>query len=519
MKKYIKKHWFILTLILISLIRFIYTLNLPNFYLSNLTYDDALVVKLLKFLKANKYLGPYSKLTLIKGPFFVFVSFIINLYKVNYCNVFTILYILVSLYVVVSLKEIIKNKKFLVIIYLVLLFNPATYSQDLFQRLHRNSILIIEFMFFFGSVIRVLFSKNTRINNYLLLGLSLSIMFLTREDNLWTYPVIIFIIIYKYLKDKKIKTLLLNLIPVFILIFSLNLISVINYNVYGIYTYNEIQKSEFHNTYKKILQIKDEEKIDKVSIPKSTLYMLADKTKSFKLTRDNIDYYYSLFAKEGEIYNGNIIWYIRDMVTMYNRFNSVKESEKYYKELGKEIDKLFKEGTLKKEVIMPSIFMAIPTYKELKELPGNILYAVMYTTTYKDIKTLTNISDYKYDNHIHAYKIKYLDYHHTVDITKKNSLRFEIVRIIYKYLSIIFSILALIIYIKNIKKFDRKSIISHILLVCYLLIIGGITYTHTTSFHSIRPIYLGNIYVIQNIFILINISRIKISNIKKAITR
>ena len=55
----------------------------------------------------------------------------------------------------------------------------------------------------------------------------------------------------------------------------------------------------------------------------------------------------------------------------------------------------------------------------------------------------------KYDNHIHAYKIKYLDYHHTVDITKKNSLRFEIVRIIYKYLSTIFSILALIIYIKK----------------------------------------------------------------------
>ena len=153
MKEFVKKHWFLLTIILISLARFIYTLNLPNFYISNLVYDDGLMIRFLNNLKAGNYLGDYSKFTLIKGPFFAFVLFIIN--NMNYSNIFTILYILASLCVVLALKDIIKDKKFLVLIYLVLLFIPSTYSQDLFQRLHRNSISTIEFMFFLSLVIKL----------------------------------------------------------------------------------------------------------------------------------------------------------------------------------------------------------------------------------------------------------------------------------------------------------------------------------------------------------------------------
>lgn len=510
-KAFFKKHWFITAIILLSIIRFLFTYKLPSFYIFCMGYDDALMMRNLKNLILGNYLGGYGKRTLIKGPMFAFVLFIIRIYKLSYSSAFTLLYIIACIYLIYSLKYIIKNKKYLIIIFAILLFNPVTYSQDLFQRLYRNSISIIELLFFLGTVIRILFGKKDKTYKYIGFGIILSIMFLTREDNLWTYPVIAFIILYKFVKNKSIKTLIKSGIPILVLVMSLNLISFINYKHYGIYTYNEIQKSEFHNTYKKILQIKDNEKIDQVSIPKSTFYKLAENAKTFNLSKKEIDGYYRIYAdRNGEINNGNIIWYFRDMIYCKNKFITAKQSENYYKKLGVEIDKLFEKGVLEKEFTMPSTFMAVPTKNELKILPKNIIKTITYTSTYEDIKTLTNTKNYKYDEKLKTYYFNYYDYHHTVNIVKKNPLKYEIIRQFYKWFTIVFSILAILIYFKNIKKFDEISIVSHILMVCYLLIVGGVAYTHTTAFHAIRPLYLGNVYILQSIFIGVNLYRLKI---------
>ena len=502
------KFCFFAAILLIGFARILYTYNLPNFYLKNMQYDDFLMIKLLNSLKDENYLGPYDTKNLIKGPLFSFLIFIINMHKASYCNIFTILYILASLYFIFSLKNVIENKKLLCFIFFILLFNPATYSQDIFQRLYRNSISITEFVFFLGCVIRVLFSSNKKVLNYSLLGVSLALMFLTREDNIWTYPILLLIIVYSIIKNNSLKPVLLNIIPIVIIMICLNIVSFFNYKYYGIYTYNELQQSEFHNTYKKILQIKDKDKKSQVSIPKSTLYLLSEKTKTFNLTRFDIDKYYSRYAdKNGEISNGNIIWYFRNMVYYKNKFDSGFESEKFYKELGEELDHLFSDGTLQKEFVMPSMFMSIPTKEELKQLPGNLLYAIYYTSTYQNIKTMTSTEDYDFNKGVNAYYFNYEDYHDTVSIVKNNSTKYEIFRLLYKYFTVIFSVVALIIYFKNIKKLDKLNLISHILLMCYLLILGGVVYTHTTSFHAIRPLYLGNIYIIQDLFILVQLCR------------
>jgi len=517
--KYIKKYWFVIAIVIISLARFLLTYNLPNFYLSNMGYDDYLMVYQSKKLRLKKYLGFYQKTTLVKGIFFPIVLFLIRLYKFSPSTVFTLLYIGASLFFVLSLGNVIKNKKYLVLIYFILLFNPATYSQDIFQRVYRNSISFAEVLFFLGAAVRILFSKDRKIVNYLLFGLSLSFLFLTREDNLWTYPIIAFVAIYSIVKDHKIKNIIYNVIPILVLIGSLNLVSYMNYKHYGIYTYNELQKSEFHNTYKKILQIKDDEKIDKVAIPRSTFYKLIDNTESFEITREELDKWYNKLQDfDGEIYNGNIVWYFRDMVIAKKKFTSAVDSEAYYKKLGEEIDEKFADGTFEKEFIMPSIYMAVPTKKDIEKIPSYLIYAIGYTSTYKDIKTMTKSdiekNDYHYDNELKSYYFEYMDYHYTVNITEKNPMPYELIRIIYMILTVLFGIIALLIYLRNIFKWDSISILSHILVICYGLIIGGTVYTHITSFHAIRPIYLGNIYIIQTIFILINIYRIDIGKLK-----
>ena len=136
--KYIKKHWFIITIILLCLIRFLISFNLINFYIGNLPFDDALMLRQSSSLLSGDYLGLYSNMTLVKGPIFPFLIAFLRLINLSYSFSFTILYILSTLFFVLSLKKIIKDKRILLIIFSFLLFNPVTYSSELFQRLYRN---------------------------------------------------------------------------------------------------------------------------------------------------------------------------------------------------------------------------------------------------------------------------------------------------------------------------------------------------------------------------------------------
>ena len=79
----IKKHWFIITIVIVSIVRFLFTYKLPNFYLTSMLHDDKIMMDNLSTLTYGKYLGDFGMKTLIKGPMFPFILFCIRLYKIK----------------------------------------------------------------------------------------------------------------------------------------------------------------------------------------------------------------------------------------------------------------------------------------------------------------------------------------------------------------------------------------------------------------------------------------------------
>ena len=510
--KFIEKNWIIILIIPIVL-RIFLSCRLPSFYLGNLRYDDRLMLNYSTYLIQGKYLGNYCDLALVKGIIYPIFLSVVRLINVPSTTALTLLYILACLFFINSMKKIINNKTILILIFIILLFNPISYSSDAFQRLYRNSIAYTELLFFFGIIIRIICSKKNNIISYIALGVIMSIMLLTKEDNIWAYIVLIIIFIYKLHKNLSIKSIIINLIPVILIILNLNIVSYINYTKYGIYTYDELRKSSFKQAYIKILQIKDDEKIDNVAIPKSTFYKLAENSKVFNFTKKQIDNRYSMILKgDGkEITNGDIVWYLRSWIYQNNYFQDGKEAEEYYKKLSDDIENLFQEGKLEREFTIPSIHINTPTINELKELPKNLIKSIWYTSSYKNIKSFSDkelSKEFEYNDKIKAYSVSYTDYHNAENIIENNILCCEIIKQIYKYSTIVFSIVALIIYIKNIKTKDKLNLILHIILFTYLIILCGVVYTHTTAFSAIRYCYLCNIYILQNLFIVLNLYRI-----------
>ena len=513
-KSFIDKHWFILIIIVVTLLRIILSSSLPSFYIKNLQYDDKLMIDELTSLSEGNYLGEYNDITLVKGIAFPISLYIANILNVSYSMFFTILYVAASIYFILALKRIIKDKKLLIIIYIFVLFNPVSYSSELFQRLYRNTLSITELLFFFGTIINIIASKKNRSVNYIVLGLITGIMFLTREDNIWTILVYLIIVVYRLYKEFKIRNVIKALIPIIVTVIILNIVCFINYQNYGTYTYNEITNSSFKKAYLKILEIKDDEKKDKVAIPKSTLYKLSENSKVFNMSKEYIDFRYEKLTNRdypGEIYNGNIIWYLRFFMYERNNLKTGEEANRYFEDLSNEIDELFKEGKLEKEIIIPSVNINTPTWNEIKEFPKNLFDAFLYTTTYENIKSFM-VKDLEekaeLEENTNIYKVSYNNYHNAENVIDNNFISFEIIRNIYKYLTIVFSIVALFIYIKNIKIKDKLNLITHIVLLTYLVILFGVTYTHTTAFPAIRYCYLGNVYILQNLFILLNITRV-----------
>ena len=519
--KYIKKHWFILLFVLLTIIRFILSYKLPVFYLGNLAYDDVLMIYQSEDLLNGLFLGQYSPTILVKGIVFPILISLIQMFKLSYSITFTLLFISACIYFINAFRKLTNNKKYLLIIYAALLFNPVSFSSDLFQRLYRNTLSVTELLFFFGAIINILKAKKYKVLHHIFLGFITSLMYLTREDNIWTY--LVFFVVYGYFITKNIsnikkkniqfRMILLRIVPFFVIFLNLHIVSLINYNHYYVYTYNELNDSSFKEAYIKVLQIKDDKKEKKVAIPKSTFFKLADNVEMLNMTREDVDAFYQKHQDpNGEINNGNILWYFRGLMNERQVFHNGRQANEFYKRLSIELDRLFEEKVFEKEFVMPSPLVYMFNSEELMEIPKSIIDTIVYTTTYKNIKTLSNTdmksnTTYKYDDLHSVNMLLYGDYRNTENLPTSNPIIYEILRLVYKYFTIIFSIISLLIYIKNITKKDEFNIVLHSILLSYLAIIGGVAYTNVTAFPSIRYFYLGNTYILQNLFILINLIR------------
>lgn len=216
----------------------------------------------------------------------------------------------------------------------------------------------------------------------------------------------------------------------------------------------------------------------------------------------------------GEIDNGYIICFFRRITYHKEKFSDGKEANLYFKRLNDELDILFKNGKLKKKSGFSIVFINMPNFEEIKKIPKSLVDTIKYTSTYKNVKSyslkdINELKNVRYSIKYKAYDVFYNDYENAENMIQKNIPKCEIVRMIYKNLTIVFSFIGLFIYIKNIKKKDKLNLLIHIILIIYLFILFGVVYTHVTAFNAIIYRYLSNIYILQNLFILLNLYRIK----------
>ena len=255
----------VIVLISITLVKFwlagAYTLR-PEYS----PHDGTLFVTLASHILNGDWLGSYHHLTSIKGVFYPLWIAFTNLVSIPLLTAQQILYALACIIFTLAVRPHFKNKWWLVIIYLLLVFCPFSIITDRPFRLGIYPALTILVMAcVFALYSRLVSSSGKPLAWSIGLGLALAAFWHTREEAIWILPSVLifyFMVGVQCLSNRKHgfrKIFSLLSIPVLLVVMSSLTISYLNWSKYGVFTPVEIQSSEYVSAYSGLLKITTKE--------------------------------------------------------------------------------------------------------------------------------------------------------------------------------------------------------------------------------------------------------------------
>jgi len=332
--------------------------------------DEYLMLAQAESLIKGEYLGTYNYLTLVKGigfPLFLALAFKLGF---SYLALYSIFYSFSCLIALLPLKKLIKNKVILYVIFLVLLFCPATFDDNV-TLMYRNMLIVPQSILLISSIMMMYFNLNNSKKKFLFWTLlsSFTWIFLwhTREDSIWSFPlvliasiVMLIILIISKIKNKKQKIAILSL-PFIILFLSIQVISLFNYKYYGIYTVNQLNDSNYTKAVMLMMKVKPEKEIEHVEITRETLNRLYDVSPTFANLKEIIEYDYEnngsmVIAEEdnGEINEDLITWELTGAANALGYYETAQKAEEFWGKVYDEILSAINAGLLETRSTLPS---------------------------------------------------------------------------------------------------------------------------------------------------------------------
>ena len=535
MKKKSKEKIAITLFLIITIIAKIWLIKVqPVRYLPTNKYDDGLMVNMANNLLQGKWLGEYNCLTLVKGiftPLFIAITKIIGIPFLIGQDLF---YDISCIFVIYVIGKILKNKKLLGIIYICLIFNPIIYSAEL-CRVYRDGIYSGLTMFLIGFSYIIFLNRRGKIQKqikyFVGLGITLSSLYLCREETIWLLPFVlistiitmIFIAKDKNINDTK-KRLLLYLIPIGIVIVNNLLVCTINYKNYGVFELHQYWSKEFKSAYGALTRVKPKETYSRVPVSQETMKRIYEISPKFKELENYLSgeegkrWSKCGDGQYGEIQGGWLHWALIRAVEEQGYYKDAKTANKYYQELADEINEAIDNGKIegyqeKRVSIVPKF-----SYKEILETFIKSEKTIKYQTKYylvntevqwsykddeKDVTMWQNVTTSKTDL-VEKYTGKFDKL--KLEILKDIKMIYEKVNPCLFIISIICLIVEVIYFIRNKEKNYKQILLILGLATLYYCRIFIITFTSVTMYSTaMNSMYLANTYGIQILFSLCSI--------------
>lgn len=508
---------FIIFIVFFTLLRCILTSQSSiNIFYSE--YDDLLVIERARNMSYGNWLGEYNHLTLVKGIGFEIFLVIFNFLNISFLNAQNLMYILACLYFVYAIRNSIKNKFYILIIYILMIFNPISFASNTFQRVYRYNIIIFQVIYIISSyyiLYENIIKKTGKLWPHILIAsIFLTWFRLTIESYIWLMPfvgVVTILLIINIIKNKEkiIRNIIKVLIPIFMMICVVTGIKYVNLKVYNTWVYNEIYETSFADALKAIYSVDVHDNIKLVSVSQKKIEKLYEISPSLKSIKTILDERLEGWKNYDEIANDEIedgwfYWAFRETVD-FSGYDTPEKANNFYKNVASEINSAIEEGKVDSRPVMSNPLMS----PFRKEYISEILVAM--SKSFFHIISFTDVSPEIYDIAESNYDFKILDKcfdNYNVITTsilciiallyKLNIIAFIISFVIYIYMSIQYLIK---------RKIENKNVwlLTTACILSIIVLIVGVSYTHISAFNSIKSMYLAGAYPLIIIFIWLNI--------------
>lgn len=373
--QFVRKYYYFGVILIAVVVKMIILSNLPLFARDPSGADEYLMMYQAEQLASGNYLGPYNYLTLVKGigfPVFLALSYRMGIpLLVMYGSFYTI----ACLLALVPIRRMIKKRPIQLIVFLILLFCPASMDTNV-QMIYRNMLIIPQSMILVSALMMVYYHANGSIKK--LVGWSLLASFIwvfmwhTREDTIWSVPLVaamwLIVVIAIIKKNRKkpfdknvIRRVAILSLPIVFLVMSIHLISFINYQHYGVYTTNQLNNSNYTKAVMLITKIKPEEEKARVTITHDTIRKIYDVSPTFAMLRPYIEKDYQntsglVTAGEanGEINEDLITWELTGAASSAGYYKDAQTAENFWDNVYEEIKNEVDGGKFQTRAIMPS---------------------------------------------------------------------------------------------------------------------------------------------------------------------
>lgn len=341
-------------------------------------YDDLFYAKAAQSIIHGQWMGPYDHLTLIKSPFYAF--FLIGSFLTGlplYLNE-TIFYIGACIALFFSIEPLIKSRWWRLVCFLLILFLPMSLTIRFHLRVYREFVYFILTLYVTAFAMGLFLRLNREPRVLAIwsigLGLLMGAFMLTREEGIWIYPILFFLLISALLLvwlnkgTQKIKRSIYIILPVLLWYIPTITISHINYFHYGFWGVSEQLDSELNRVLKTLARIEtNSEWHPAIQISKEARLEAYKASPTFGDFQETLEYYVvgwnlsdddtmvlkpAWYLEEygnggGEIGNGHFIWCFRDVIAQLGYYNEGRYPMLIYREIADELEAACDNGELK----------------------------------------------------------------------------------------------------------------------------------------------------------------------------
>lgn len=338
-------------------------------------HDDLYFAKAAHYILHGQWLGPYTQMSVIKGPFYSFFLVLSSLTGLPLLFNETVFYVGACITLYFAFNPLIKNHWWRLLLFTLLLFCPASLITDWTLKVYREfvyfSLTLYVLAFSIGLFLRLGRKIPTMLFWSIGLGLSMGAFLITREEGIWIYPILFLLLticvalIWKSKLDHKVWRSFLVLLTVFLWYLPTIFVSSLNYSYYGFWGTSEQNETDFNrvlnalgrintSTWHPAIQITKEARMKAYNVS-PLLYEMKDEIENEVIAWNYHDdlameskpsWYLSQYTNGGSEIGIHFSWLFRDVVYNEGYYAAGKYPHEFYMELADQLESACNDGRL-----------------------------------------------------------------------------------------------------------------------------------------------------------------------------